>query len=66
MTLFREFADSDKAIADEARLQLELELKDLNITDEVVVLQANSEAELRHTHGRYFKDLAGLSVMPAH
>ena len=34
--------------------------------DEVVVLQADSETELRHTHGRYFKDLADLSVLPAH
>jgi len=61
----REFADSDRAIADKARLQLELDLKKRDIADEVVILQADSEKQLHHTHGRYFKDLAGLSVLPA-
>lgn len=64
--LLKEFPDSEKAVADNARLQLELHLKEQRIDDEVVVLQADSETALRHTHGRYFKDLAGLSVLPAH
>lgn len=65
MVLLRKFSDSEKEVADNARLRLELELKDSRINDEVVVLQADSETALHHTHGRYFKDLAALSVLPA-
>ena len=64
--LLKKFSDSEKAVADSARLRLELQLKESRINDEVVVLQADSETALSHTHGRYFKDLAGLSVLPAH
>ncbi len=64
--LLREFSDSEKEIADQARIDLELELRARRITDEVVLLQARSEYELRRTHGRYFHDLVGLSVLPAH
>lgn len=66
MVFLREFSDSEKELADQSRLQLELELKRQLITDEVVVLQADSEKALRRTHGRYFEDLAGLSVLPVH
>lgn len=64
--LQREFSDSEKTLADDARIKLELELKGHHIADEVVVLQASSEEELQRTHGRYFTDLLGLSVLPAH
>lgn len=66
VVLFQEFADVEKKAADEVRLGLELQLKKRHIEDEVVLLQADSIGDLYRTHGRYFKDLAGLSVLPAH
>lgn len=66
IVLIERFSDFEKAKADKERLQLELRLNNRQIEHEVVLLQANSEEELLRTHGRYFKDLAGLSVLPAH
>ena len=60
------FDDARKLAADESRLQLEFRLKRENIDDEVVILQTDSEATLRQTHGRYFDDLAGAAMLPAH
>ncbi|MGD0696594.1 MAG: hypothetical protein ABSB82_17375 [Terriglobia bacterium] len=57
---FRKFDDSEQQAALDARLQLELKLNREHIQREVVILEAPSEEAVRHTHGRYFKDLAEL------
>jgi hypothetical protein len=57
----RVFADSSRNAADDARLNLELTLNHRGIQHEVVLLEASSEEALRHTHGRYFEDIAALA-----
>lgn len=57
---FRKFDDSERQIAQDARLELELKLNRERSQHEVVILEAPSEEAVRHTHGRYFKDLAEL------
>ena len=57
---FRKFDDSERQFAQDTRLDLELTLNRRGIQREVVILDAPSEEALRHTHGRYFKDLAEL------
>jgi hypothetical protein len=56
----REFDDASQAVAEDARLKLELDLKRQGIDHEVVVLDAPSEEALRHTHSRYFDSVAEL------
>jgi hypothetical protein len=51
---FREFSDSERAIAGEARLALELDLRHKGIDHEVVTLEAARKDILRRTHQRYF------------
>jgi hypothetical protein len=53
---FKVFDDKDRAAADDARLDLELELHRRNIEHEVVLLEAPNEQALRRTHRRYFED----------
>ena len=57
---FRRFDDSQRQVALDARLDLELTLNHRGIHHEVVILDAPSEDALRRTHGRYFKDSAEL------
>ena len=57
---FRTFTESEKADAENARLELELGLNRLGKEHEVVLLEAASEEALRKTHRRYFEDLAEL------
>lgn len=57
---FRKFDESERKLAQETRLDLELSLNQQGIQHEVVILDAPSEEALRHTHGRYFKDVAEL------
>jgi len=54
------FDEKDRHSAEQARLNLELELKALRIEHEVVLLEAASEDALKQTHGRYFKTLDQL------
>jgi hypothetical protein len=54
------FGSSERKMADEARLKLELELLRKGIEHEVVLLDAASEEAIRRTHGRYFESLAQL------
>jgi len=56
----RKFDDSEKETARAARLELELKLNREGVEREVVILEAPSEEIIRHTHGRYFKDLDEL------
>lgn len=65
MVRIEPFSDSDKEIAQEARLNLELELNRKGIENEVVLLDAASEEAVRRTHRRYFETLAELTAVPA-
>ena len=52
----RQFKDTDREDAEDARLESELELLgDQNLDYEVLLLEAETEAALRKTHSRYFK-----------
>ena len=62
---FREFADTERQEAEDARLQMELELNRLGTEREVVLLEAASEEALRLTHRRYFENLTELANLPA-
>ena len=55
-----EFEDSERAQAENARIELEVSLNRAKIDHEVVLLQAQSKEALRHTHRRYFADLREL------
>lgn len=55
------FSDSDRQVANSARLNLELELNRRGIEHEVVLLEAEDESALRRTHRRYFEDLLELA-----
>lgn len=57
---FLSFDDSAREAAHKARLELELKLNREGVEREVVILEAPSEDIVRHTHGRYFKDLDQL------
>ncbi len=51
-----EFSDTRRERAEEERMELELKHPDL----EVVLLEAQSNADLRKTHARYFSDVREL------
>ena len=55
------FDDSQREIAENARLGLELRLHQQGVRREVVLLEAASEEALRLTHRRYFEDLLELA-----
>jgi len=57
---FRKFEDAERQAAHDARLELELKLNRELTQHEVVILEAPSEEAVRHTHGRYFKELPEL------
>lgn len=59
------FSDSDRAVAENARLSRELKLHERGVRHEVVLLQAASEDALRETHRRYFVDIATLAEAEA-
>ncbi|HEX9660084.1 MAG TPA: hypothetical protein VGA18_07270 [Rhodothermales bacterium] len=59
------YDDSERELAENARLTLELKLHRQGIEKEVVLLEAASEAALRLTHRRYFEDLAELAKSSA-
>lgn len=61
---FGHFDDSQRQIAEDARLELELALNRSGIDHEVVLLEASTEAALRESHRRYFEDLAGIAASP--
>ena len=56
----QEFPAEKKDGAEAARLRLELDLLTSRITQEVVLLEASSEEEVRKTHRRYFERLDQL------
>lgn len=50
------FSDDEIPAAEEARLELDLNLHRRRVDHEVVLLEAASEEALRRTHRRYFED----------
>ena len=62
---FKTFDDRARLEAEDARLQLEVELNRRGTEREVVLLEAASEEALRRTHRRYFEDLNELVNSPA-
>ena len=62
---FKAFDDSERRNAEDARLELELELSRLSTEREVVILEAATEEALRRTHRRYFENLSELVNSPA-
>lgn len=61
----RSYPDAEREFAERDRLVCELELHRNGLQREVVLLQSESEAALRKTHGRYFEDLAALTAAGA-
>ena len=57
----RAFDDAQRQLAENARLDLELEFNRRAIRHEVVLLEASTEHALRLTHRRYFEDFAMLA-----
>lgn len=49
------FAESERAVAEKTRLDLELALHSAGSMREVVILRAVDEAHIRRTHRRYFE-----------
>jgi O-acetylhomoserine/O-acetylserine sulfhydrylase-like pyridoxal-dependent enzyme len=62
---FKAYDDSERQKAEDARLELELELNHLGTEREVVILEAATEEALRRTHRRYFESLSELANTPA-
>ena len=58
----KEFDDSERSIAADARLALELELVGKKDGNEVCLLEARSKEALRLTHRRYFESLRTLTA----
>jgi hypothetical protein len=55
-----EYTDEQRQVAENARLELELQLSREGVTHEVVLLEAASEEALRRTHRRYFANLSEI------
>jgi hypothetical protein len=55
------FATVDSALANTERMKLELARMRSNTAREIVILEANSEDQLRQTHRRYFEQLRTLA-----
>jgi hypothetical protein len=55
------FSESERRIAEEARLEMEIGLNRDEVDREVVILEAESEEALRRTHRRYFENLTELA-----
>lgn len=62
LVTLKTFSDSERRIAENARLELEIRLNRNNVDHEVVLLEAESEEALRRTHRRYFENLAELAT----
>lgn len=56
------FADTERAAAHRARLELELQLNKSGVDHEVVLLDAVSEEALRRTHERYSQAVEDFPV----
>lgn len=61
---FAKFEDAERESAENARLEMELELNRRGVEREVVMLEAETEEALRRTHRRYFENLSELVTAP--
>ncbi len=61
----KEFSADDLAAATSARLVLELEQMQSKYEHEIVILEAESEQQLRKTHRRYFESISALADIDA-
>jgi len=59
---FLDFDDSQRRVAEDLRLDIELALNRKGVDHEVVLLEAESQDALRRTHRRYFEDLRQILV----
>lgn len=57
---FKAFDDADRSNAESTRLDLELSGTLSETDEEIVLLEAQSEADLRKTHRRYFESAQDL------
>ena len=57
---FDTYEDMQRHEAEDARLALDLSLRNSDSEREIVLLEAASEAALRKTHRRYFESLESL------
>ena len=58
--LFKRFDDAQRAQAEGLRLDLEIEANRSKMDHEIVLLEAQSEEDIRRTHRRYFESLKEL------
>jgi hypothetical protein len=56
----REFDPASRELAEDARLQLELDLNRQGVDHEIVILDAPNKEALLRTHSRYFESVAEL------
>ncbi|MBI2399021.1 MAG: hypothetical protein HYV17_14625 [Xanthomonadales bacterium] len=54
------FSEDQRELAEETRLNLELDLQAAGFMREIVTLEAPTEAHIRKTHRRYFETLEEL------
>ena len=62
----KEFNESERAQAQDARLKMELDLIGKKDGDEVCLLEADSIEALKRTHRRYFESLRTLTASGSH
>lgn len=55
------FKESDRKVAEDKRLETELNLNTIGSKHEVVILEADNKNILRRTHARYFRKLKDLA-----
>jgi hypothetical protein len=55
------FQDTERALAEDTKLGMELARNKDGVQQEVVLLEASNEDALRRTHRRYFENLAELA-----
>jgi hypothetical protein len=55
------FLDSERRVAEDARLEMEVGLNRDEVDREAVILEAESEEASRRTHRRYFENLSELA-----
>jgi hypothetical protein len=56
----REFDPASRNLAEDARLQLELDLNRRGVDHEIVILDAPNKEALLRTHSRYFESVAEM------
>jgi hypothetical protein len=60
----RAYENTDRHLADSDRLELELSLDAAQSQIEIVHFDANTEADLRKTHRRYFESVESIAATP--